>query len=136
VHDVTGSASFNGLRFPTSKYAPRSRDDAQSKLSYARRLRRPTEGERRDRDSRVLGPQLRRQERRPDRQPHQRGQRMNKDQVKGRAQQAKGSIKEGVGKATNNPGLRDQGSAEKAAGKAQATYGDAKQKVKNAINKA
>lgn len=61
---------------------------------------------------------------------------MNKDQVKGRAEQAKGSVKEGVGKATNNPNLRGQGTADKAAGKAQATYGDAKQKVKNAVDKA
>ncbi|HEY3635058.1 MAG TPA: CsbD family protein [Caldimonas sp.] len=61
---------------------------------------------------------------------------MNKDQVKGRVEQAKGSVKEGVGKATNNPNLRDQGTADKVAGKAQATYGDAKQKVKNAVDKA
>ncbi len=61
---------------------------------------------------------------------------MNKDQVKGRAEQAKGSVKQGVGKATNNPNLRDQGTADKAAGKAQATYGDAKEKVKNAVDKA
>jgi uncharacterized protein YjbJ (UPF0337 family) len=61
---------------------------------------------------------------------------MNKDQVKGRVEQAKGSVKEGVGKATNNPNLRDQGTADKVAGKAQATYGDAKQKVKDAVDKA
>jgi uncharacterized protein YjbJ (UPF0337 family) len=61
---------------------------------------------------------------------------MNKDQVKGRVEQAKGSVKEGVGKATNNPNLRDEGTADKITGKTQATYGDAKQKVKNAVDKA
>ena len=61
---------------------------------------------------------------------------MNKDQVKGRAEQAKGSVKEQTGKAVGNPNLRDQGTVDKTAGKAQATYGDAKQKVKNAVDKA
>ena len=61
---------------------------------------------------------------------------MNKDQVKGRVDQAKGSVKENVGKASGNPILRDQGTADKVGGKAQATYGDAKQKVKNAVDKA
>jgi uncharacterized protein YjbJ (UPF0337 family) len=61
---------------------------------------------------------------------------MNKDQVKGRAEQAKGSVKEHAGKAVGNPNVRDQGSVDKAAGKTQATYGDAKQKVKSAARKA
>ncbi|HEY2560609.1 MAG TPA: CsbD family protein [Caldimonas sp.] len=61
---------------------------------------------------------------------------MNKDQVKGRVEQAKGNVKENAGKAVGNPNLRDQGSAEKVAGKTQATYGDAKQKVKDAVDKA
>ena len=60
---------------------------------------------------------------------------MNKDQVKGRVEQAKGSVKEGVGKATDNPNLRDRGTADKVAGKTQATYGDAKSKVKSAVDK-
>ena len=61
---------------------------------------------------------------------------MNKDQVKGRAEQAKGSAKESVGKAVGNPNLRDRGTAGKVAGKTQAAYGDAKSKVKSAANKA
>ena len=61
---------------------------------------------------------------------------MNKDQVKGRVEQAKGSVKENVGKAVGNPNLRDQGTADKAAGKVQSTYGDAKEKVKSAVDKA
>ena len=61
---------------------------------------------------------------------------MNKDQVKGRVEQAKGTVKDNVGKATGDSNLRGQGAADKAAGKTQATYGDAKQKVKNAVDKA
>ena len=62
-------------------------------------------------------------------------QAMNKDQVKGRMQEAKGSVKENAGKATGNPNLRDEGTADKAAGKVQSTVGDAKEKVKNAVDK-
>jgi uncharacterized protein YjbJ (UPF0337 family) len=61
---------------------------------------------------------------------------MNKDQVKGRVEEAKGAVKETTGKAVGNPNLRDEGTLDKAAGKAQATYGDAKEKVKSAIDKA
>jgi uncharacterized protein YjbJ (UPF0337 family) len=61
---------------------------------------------------------------------------MNKDQVKGRVEQAKGSVKESTGKAVGNPNLQDRGTVEKATGKAQATYGDAKEKVKSAVDKA
>jgi uncharacterized protein YjbJ (UPF0337 family) len=61
---------------------------------------------------------------------------MNKDQVKGRVEQAKGSVKENTGKAVGDSRLQGEGKADKAAGKTQATYGDAKQKVKSAVNKA
>jgi uncharacterized protein YjbJ (UPF0337 family) len=61
---------------------------------------------------------------------------MNKDQVKGRVEQAKGSVKQSAGKAVGNPNLQGEGKVDKAAGKTQATYGDAKQKVKNAVGKA
>jgi uncharacterized protein YjbJ (UPF0337 family) len=61
---------------------------------------------------------------------------MNQDQVKGRVEQAKGSVKETTGKAVGNPNLQGKGKADKTAGKAQATYGDAKQKVKGAVDKA
>ena len=60
---------------------------------------------------------------------------MNKDQVKGRVEEAKGSIKEAAGKAVGNPNLQDQGTVDKAAGKVQAGYGDAKEKVKKAVDK-
>jgi uncharacterized protein YjbJ (UPF0337 family) len=61
---------------------------------------------------------------------------MNKDQVKGRVEQAKGSVKETAGKAVGNPNLQSEGKVDKAAGKVQATYGDGKDKVKSAVNKA
>jgi len=61
---------------------------------------------------------------------------MNKDQVKGRVEQAKGSIKENAGKALGDRELQGEGKVDKATGKAQATYGDAKEKVKGAIDKA
>ena len=60
---------------------------------------------------------------------------MNKDQVKGRVEEAKGSIKEATGKVVGNPKLQSEGAVDKAAGKAQATYGDAKEKVKGAVDK-
>jgi uncharacterized protein YjbJ (UPF0337 family) len=60
---------------------------------------------------------------------------MNKDQVKGRAEQVKGSIKETTGKVVNNPDLEAEGQADKAAGKVQAGYGDLKKDVKDAIKK-
>ena len=61
---------------------------------------------------------------------------MNKDQVKGRVEQAKGAVKETTGKAVGDRNLEGQGKADKAAGKVQSTYGDAKEKVKNAVDKA
>jgi uncharacterized protein YjbJ (UPF0337 family) len=61
---------------------------------------------------------------------------MNKDQVKGRVEEAKGSVKETTGKVVGNPNLQTEGSVDKAAGRAQATYGDAKEQIKKAIDKA
>ena len=60
---------------------------------------------------------------------------MNKDQVKGRVEEAKGSVKETTGKVIGNTRLETEGAIDKAAGKAQAGYGDAKEKLKDAIDK-
>jgi len=60
---------------------------------------------------------------------------MNDDQVKGRADQVKGTIKEKTGQVTGNRDLEDEGTADKASGKVQSGYGDAKEKVKDAIDK-
>jgi uncharacterized protein YjbJ (UPF0337 family) len=60
---------------------------------------------------------------------------MNKDQVKGRVEEAKGNLKESTGRVTGDRDLEDQGTVDKAAGKVQKNYGDAKEKVKDAIDK-
>lgn len=57
---------------------------------------------------------------------------MNKDQVKGRAEQVKGAIKSTTGKVVGNTKLEVEGEIDKAGGKAQATYGDIKEDVKDA----
>jgi uncharacterized protein YjbJ (UPF0337 family) len=57
---------------------------------------------------------------------------MNKDQVKGRIEEAKGKTKESVGKATGNKELQRRGIAEKAVGKVKGAYGDLKQDIKEA----
>ena len=58
---------------------------------------------------------------------------MNKDQVAGRVEDAKGKIKEAAGKVTGSEKLESEGLADQAAGKVQSSYGDAKEKVKDAI---
>ncbi len=49
-----------------------------------------------------------------------------KDKAKGGFHEAKGTIKEKAGEATNKPDLRDRGTAEKAGGKIQGKVGDIK----------
>jgi uncharacterized protein YjbJ (UPF0337 family) len=56
---------------------------------------------------------------------------MNKDQVKGRIREAKGTVKEAAGKVTGKVTLEQKGKLQKAAGKVQAGYGD----IKNDIRK-
>ncbi|MGQ2996833.1 MULTISPECIES: CsbD family protein [Variovorax] len=58
---------------------------------------------------------------------------MNKDQVAGRVDQAKGKLKEVAGKVVGNEKLEGEGIADQAAGKVQSTYGDVKEKAKDAI---
>jgi len=61
---------------------------------------------------------------------------MNKDQVKGRMETAKGDIKEAAGKMVGNDRLKTEGQAEQAAGKVQSKVGDVKNDVGNAIKNA
>ena len=61
---------------------------------------------------------------------------MNKDQVEGRATEAKGAVKEAAGKLVGNERLTAEGQAEQAAGKVQSTVGDVKNDVGNAIKNA
>ncbi len=49
-----------------------------------------------------------------------------KDKIKGNVQQAKGSVKEKVGRATGDPGMEDRGAAEKVGGKIRDKVGDIK----------
>ena len=58
---------------------------------------------------------------------------MNKDQVKGRLEEAKGKAKEVTGKVIGNDKLEDKGRIEEAAGRTRADYGDAKTAVKGAV---
>lgn len=60
---------------------------------------------------------------------------MNKDQVQGRVEQAKGAVKETTGKAVGNDRLQAEGKLDKAGGKIQSGVGDAKEKVKDAVDK-
>jgi uncharacterized protein YjbJ (UPF0337 family) len=55
---------------------------------------------------------------------------MNKDQVKGRVEEATGKMKEAAGRATGNPDLEDRGTVQKVGGKAQKAYGDVKEDLK------
>jgi len=55
---------------------------------------------------------------------------INKDQVKGRIQEAKGAIKEAAGKLVGNPSLEVKGNIEKNLGKAQAKVGEFKEELK------
>ena len=60
---------------------------------------------------------------------------MNKDQVKGRIEQVKGNVKEAAGKVVGNKKLETEGQIEQATGKTQATYGDIKEDVKDAVKR-
>lgn len=52
-----------------------------------------------------------------------------KDKVQGGFREAKGKIKEQIGKATEDPNMRDRGTAEKLAGKVQRKVGDVERKL-------
>ena len=58
---------------------------------------------------------------------------MNKDQVKGRIEEAKGKVKEVAGKVVGNKDLEQEGKIQNTKGKVQAGYGDLKEDVKDAI---
>jgi uncharacterized protein YjbJ (UPF0337 family) len=60
---------------------------------------------------------------------------INKDQVNGRADQAKGKVKEVVGNAVGNKDLEAKGNVQKNLGKVQATVGDAEQSIAKSIKK-
>ena len=53
---------------------------------------------------------------------------MNKDELKGKVEKAKGYVKEQVGKATDDPDLQDEGTAQRGAGEVQEGFGKARRK--------
>jgi uncharacterized protein YjbJ (UPF0337 family) len=58
---------------------------------------------------------------------------MNKDELKGKVNQAKGTAKQKAGELTDDPELQAKGAAERAGGKVQEGFGAAKRKVSEAI---
>ena len=57
---------------------------------------------------------------------------MNKDQTKGRVEEAKGKVKEIAGKVVGNKDLELKGKIQNTGGKAQAAFGDLKSDIKKA----
>ena len=58
------------------------------------------------------------------------------DKVKGMANEAAGNVKQGVGKATDNPNLQAEGKAQERKGEAQQAVGKAKDAIKKGVDKA
>lgn len=58
---------------------------------------------------------------------------MNRDEIKGKAEKAKGYIKEETGEALNDPELAAEGRDERNAGKLREGFGKAKRKVSDAV---
>ena len=59
---------------------------------------------------------------------------MNRDEMKGKAEKAKGYIKEETGELINDPELEAKGKAERASGKIREGYGQAKEKVEETVD--
>ena len=55
------------------------------------------------------------------------------DELKGKGKQAKGEVKEQLGKLTGDRDLEDRGTADKVEGDVQETFGRAKRKIGEAI---
>jgi uncharacterized protein YjbJ (UPF0337 family) len=58
---------------------------------------------------------------------------MNRDELEGKAEQAKGKVKKAVGDLTDDQRLHDEGAADEAAGDVQEGFGRARRKVGEAI---
>jgi uncharacterized protein YjbJ (UPF0337 family) len=70
----------------------------------------------------------------PDKLPPQLEMTMDKDRIAGSAKQAKGAVKEAVGKITGDKKTQAEGRAEKVAGKVQNAVGGAKDAVREAVD--
>jgi uncharacterized protein YjbJ (UPF0337 family) len=60
---------------------------------------------------------------------------MHKDQIKGAAKDAAGSVKEGIGKATGNDRMAAEGAAERVEGKVQKGVGNLKDAARDALKR-
>jgi uncharacterized protein YjbJ (UPF0337 family) len=60
---------------------------------------------------------------------------MDKDRIAGAGKQAKGAVKDAVGKVTGDSKLQAEGKADKVEGKVQNTVGGMKDKVREALDK-
>lgn len=60
---------------------------------------------------------------------------MDKDRISGAADQAKGAVKQGVANVTGDAKLHAEGTADKAAGKAESAVGGAKDAARDALKK-
>lgn len=60
---------------------------------------------------------------------------MHKDEVKGAAKQARGHIKDAIGKATGDEKLRVDGAADKAEGTVQRKVGEVKEAARDALKR-
>jgi uncharacterized protein YjbJ (UPF0337 family) len=59
---------------------------------------------------------------------------MNRDEIRGKAEKAKGYIKEETGEAINDPDLEAEGRGERAAGELREGFGKTKRKVGEAVD--
>jgi uncharacterized protein YjbJ (UPF0337 family) len=60
---------------------------------------------------------------------------MNKDELKGKIEKAKGYVKERAGRATGDPDLEAEGAVQRDAGAVQEKVGETRRKVGKAIKK-
>jgi uncharacterized protein YjbJ (UPF0337 family) len=67
--------------------------------------------------------------------PFQWSEIMHKDQVEGAGKQARGAVKDAVGKATGDRKLQADGQLDKAEGRLQSEVGNAKETVRDALKK-
>lgn len=59
---------------------------------------------------------------------------MNKDEIKGKAEQVKGTVKEKAGEWTNDPELEAEGVVDQATGKVRENVGAAKRKAEEVVD--
>lgn len=60
---------------------------------------------------------------------------MDKNRIEGALDQAKGAVKETIGKVTGDTKLQTEGAADKLAGKAKSAVGETKDTIRDAIKK-